>query len=97
MSKHKYKIGEKVVYDGLIGIVTGLCEYSWIGKEVVGYHLEAEENRELSSTVTEDEVQPYNGEEIDQESRLSEANIDSLRIRNLGESLTDKNFRDGNH
>lgn len=76
----KYKIGDRVVYDGLIGVVESISEYPG---DRVGYNLVAEENKELSTSAMEDEVELYVDQELDQDKRLLEAELDSKRIQNM--------------
>lgn len=81
MKEPKYKVGDIVVYDGLIAKIYNTSRYAISGKPC--YSLEAKENPELSCTVGEDKIEPYVDQELDQEKRLLEAYIDSTRTRNM--------------
>ena len=81
MKEPKYKVGDKVVYDGLIAKIYSTSTYTISGKPC--YSLEAEEDPELSCTVGEDDIEPYVDQELDQQKRLLEARIDSTRTRNI--------------
>ena len=92
--KHKFKKGDKVIYKGLIGIIEKLTT-SYAG--TIMYSLVAEEDEEMTCTADEKECEKYIDQEVDQSEALGIAKLESAAIANLGESLTDKNFRDGNH
>ncbi len=91
---NKFKIGDKVIYDGLVGIIESVPSYP---NGSIHYDLVSEEDPELTCSAKHEDCTLYNGEEIDQESRLGLATLENRRIQNMGESLTDKFFRDGNH
>lgn len=92
---HKYEIGDKVVYDGLIATVEGKSTYAISNKPC--YSLVAVEDEEMTCTAGEDECEPYNGEPFDQSERLDQARFESSMIAHRVDRLTDKYFRDGNH
>ncbi len=95
MEKHRYSIGQKVVYEGLIAVIEDRSEY------VDGnpcYSLVAVSDKELSCTADERKCEPYNeGDEVDEYPALQEAKNASALITKMGDCLTDKYFRDGNH
>lgn len=92
---HKYKIGDKVIYDGLIATVESQSTYA-ISNEPC-YGIVSDEDSELTCTVGEDECELYKGEEIDQSERLRKARFESAAIDYLVNSITDKYYRDGCH
>jgi hypothetical protein len=93
--QRKYQIGDKVVYDGLVGIVESISESASSNLPMVS--LVSEVDSEISCTAMESECQPYDGRVIDQQEALNEAYNAGFHIRNMGGRLTDKYFRDGNH
>lgn len=94
MTKHKFQVGQKVIYEGLIGIIESKSNYV-NGKPC--YRLVAEENEELSCTADEEKCQLYVDQEIDQSEALFAAEMSSIAIRGMVGNLTDKHFRDGCH
>jgi len=93
VQKHKFKIGEKVIYEGLIATVESCGEY-FNGKP--SYGLVAVENTELFCTADETKCEPYNeGDEIDQSEALRSAQLHSAHIQNMVGGITDKFFREG--
>ena len=94
MTKHKFEIGQKVIYKGLIGIIESKSNYV-NGKPCYG--LVAEENEELSCTADEEECELYTDQEINQSEALFAADMSSIAIMGTVGKLTDKYFRDGCH
>lgn len=92
---HEFKIGDKVIYKGLIGRVEELTE-SAAGRLPM-LSLISESDPELSCSAMESECELYDGQEVDEGRSLLEAQLSSARIKNIAENLTDKYFRDGNH
>lgn len=92
---HKFKIGDKVIYDGLVATVESKSTYAISNKPCYG--LVADEDNEMTCTAGEDECEPYDGGEIDQSERLSQARFESAVIANRVDGLTDKYYRDGCH
>lgn len=91
--ERKYKTGDRVVYKGLNATV----DYETVntnGDFMVG--LTADSDDELTCTAMESECEPFDAE-LDESEALSNAYLVSKRMQMLGESLTDKHFRDGNH
>ena len=89
-----FQIGEKVIYDGLIATIEG----RWLStNNTPQYDLVSDIDNELTCSAPEAKCEPFHNQEIDESPALSLAYLESKRIQNLGESLTDKNFRDGNH
>lgn len=80
---HKFKVGQKVVYDGLIATIESLGIY-FDGE--LNYSIISEENSELTCTAREEKCELYNGEELDQTERLFQADSDSLRIQHVARS-----------
>lgn len=94
--KHKFKIGDKVIYDGLVATVEGLTETA-IGALPM-LELVSTEDSEMTCTAMEDECESYNEDElIDQEERLRIARRESYLIARKVDGITDKYYRDGNH
>lgn len=91
---HKFEIGQKVVYEGIIGIIETKGSYV-DGRP--SYGLVAEEDKELSCTADESKCELYVDQEIDQEPALNEAKFNPSVIMHSVGNLTDKHFRDGNH
>lgn len=89
-----FNIGERVIYDGLIAIIED------VGIDTNGnatYNLIAEKDDELTCTAKECNIEKYQNQDIDQDVTLEDAYFYSNAIANLGNNLTDKNFRDRNH
>lgn len=80
MSNHKYKIGQKVVYDGLIGEIES-TDVTVFGTLVYG--LVSVEDPELTCTADESLCEPYTGDYIYQQPRITEVYLSSERIRNI--------------
>lgn len=95
MSKHKFNIGDKVVYDGLIATVESQSTYAISGDPCYG--LVSDENLELSCTGDEKLCERYDGETFDQSGRLETASLESDLIAMKVDNITDKYFRDGEH
>lgn len=98
MTPCKFKVGDKVVYDGLLAIIDRISpvyNYAfWL------LSLTSVEDEEMTCTAKESECRLYDEPTFDtklQRRKLSEARYESHRIMMIGESLTDKYFRDGNH
>ena len=91
--KRKYKKGDRVLYQGLIGIVQELTETTY-GVPTVA--LMSEENNDLTCTAREIECEEI-PEDLDQTEGLRSAYYGTKRIENMVDGLTDKHFRDGNH
>ena len=94
MAKYKFKIGQKVIYEGLIATIESRGTYF---NDKPCYGLFAEENEELTCTADEEKCELYTEQEIDQSEALFAANMSSIAIRGTVENLTDKHFRDGCH
>ena len=94
MTKHKFEVGQKVIYEGLIAIIESKSNYV-NGKPC--YDLVAEENEELSCTADEEKCELYIDQEIDQSEALFVADMSSIAIRRAVGNITDKHFRDGCH
>lgn len=92
--KHKFEIGQKVIYEGLIGIVESQSTYV-DGRP--SYGLIAEEDSEMSCTADEDKCELYTDQDIDQTDAISEARFNSSSIQRLVGNIADKYFRDGCH
>lgn len=92
---HKFKIGDKVVYDGLVATVESQSTYAISNKPCYG--LVADEDSEMTCTAGENECEPYSGEEIDQSERLSQARFESAVIAHRVDSITDKYYGDGSY
>lgn len=94
MTEHKFEVGQKVIYEGLIAIIESKSNYV-NGKPCYG--LVAEENEELSCTADEEKCELYIDQEIDQREALFAADMSSIAIRVTVGNITDKHFRDGCH
>lgn len=84
MKNHKYKIGEKVTYKGLIAEIEG------VGESVFGtiqYNLVSCENTELTCTADEEECEIYTDQEIDQQPALNNAELENQRILGIIKSV----------
>lgn len=92
--ERKFKVGDEVIYQDLIGIVEALSETVY-GVPTVA--LVSKANRDLSCTAREVDCDLYDGDDFDETKGLSSAYYGTARIENLVNSVTDKNFRDGNH
>lgn len=95
MAKHKFEIGQRVIYEGLIAVIESKDTYYADGRPCYG--LVAEEDEELTCTADEEKCELYIDQEIDQNEALFMANLESKRIQNMVGGLTDKYFRDGCH
>jgi hypothetical protein len=94
MEQHKFEVGQRVIYEGLIAII----EKRWNttdGKPF--YSLVAEENKELSCSAQEEKCELYIDQEIDQSEALFAADMAGLAIMGTVGKLADKYFRDGCH
>lgn len=89
----KFKIGDRVLYQGIIGVVLELTETVY---GVPTLSLMAEDNNDLSCTAQEAECEEA-PEDFDQTEGLSNAYYGTSRITTMVDGLTDKHFRDGNH
>jgi hypothetical protein len=94
MTTHKFEIGQKVIYEGLIGIIETKSTYV-DGRP--SYGLVAEQNSEISCTADEQKCELYTGQEIDQREALLTDDYNSARILGTVGKITDKYFRDGCH
>lgn len=94
MSK-KFKVGDRVTYLGLIGVVKGVTVSAGSGLPMLD--LVSEFDAELSCTAMESDCDPYEDQEIDQKAALNQAFLESFGIQNAAGRLTDKYLRDGNH
>lgn len=92
--ERKYKVGDGVIYQGLVGIIEGLNETVY---GVPTLNLVAALNPEMTCTAREVECHPWEGQEVDQNEGLKEAALASERIKNMINGITDKYYRDGNH
>ena len=87
---HKFNIGQKVVYDGLLAEVESQSNYT-DGRNCYG--LVCLEDSELTCTADEDKCDIYDeAEELDQSKALSEAHDSSRRIAGMVDRITDKYF-----
>lgn len=93
--EYRFEIGERVYYDGLVAKVESRSNVA--GTNIPLYSLVAEEDEELTCSAIEDNIEKYNGEEVDQEAALSQARLSSALIAYEVNGLTDKYLRDGNH
>ena len=93
-AKHKFEIGQKVIYDGLIGIIESRSTYV---DDTFCYGLIAQEDNEMSCTAPERECELYIDQEIDQREALLQAKASSIAIQGTVGNITDKYFRDGSH
>ncbi len=92
--EYKFKEGDRLLYDGIIGVVESKSTNGVFNS----YGLVSEINEELTCTAKESECElVLDDTEIDQSEGIAMANLSSQRISNIGDSLTDKYFRDGNH
>jgi len=93
--KYKFKKGDRVLYQGLIGIVIGRWKST---DKKNSYDLISEENEELTCSARESECElVLQDDEIDQSEALVMASLASKRITNMVGGLTDSHFRDGCH
>lgn len=90
---HKFKVGDKVFYQGIVGIVQELTATTY-GVPTVA--LVSEVNSDLSCTAREVECEEV-PEDVDQMEGLSNAYYGTERITKLVGGVTDKYLRDGNH
>ena len=90
----KFKEGDRVLYEGLIGVVESAEHYGGTNN----YGLVSEVNEELTCTAKEAECElVLEDDEIDQSEGLANANYASQRIQNMVGGMTDKYYRDGCH
>ena len=92
---HKFKVGDLVIYQGLVGVVDSLSTRYVTGEPC--YNLVSKNNPELSCTANESECEDYREDFEDDSRTLDYAKANGERITNMVEGLTDKYFRDGNH
>jgi hypothetical protein len=85
MQPCQFNVGDRVVYAGLEAIVDRISPV--FSYEYWLLSLTSVEDEEMTCTAKESECEQYN----------ADAQYESLHIQMLGESLTDKNFRDGCH
>ena len=93
-TKYKFEVGQKVIYDGVVGIIESRSVYL-NGKHYYGLIAEADE--QMSCTADEDKCELFAGQEIDQREALLRAYINSAAIQETVSQITDKHFRDGCH
>lgn len=84
MIKHKYKIGQQVIYRGLIADIEGLGESIY---GTIQYHLVAIKNDQLTCTADEKECELYTDQEIDQQPALKFAELENQRILGIIKSV----------
>lgn len=87
----KYKIGQLVICNGLIGIVESISTIA--GTELPLYSLIARDDKELSCSVGEEEIEEYI-DEIDQKEAMSDAHFSSFMTMKMVDNLTDKYYGD---
>lgn len=98
MQPCKFKVGDQVVYRNLVANIDRISpvfsyEY-WL------LCLTSVEDEEMTCTAKESDCEIYAEITFDpelSEIALTDARFESKRLQRLGESLTDKYFRDGNH
>jgi len=91
--KTSYKVGDKCVFDGLVATIEGVDHVAGHPERIL-LSLVADEDKEMTCTVTVDEVTPYTYEKIDQSERLKQARHDSDMIAARVDGLTDKYIGD---
>lgn len=94
----KYRIGELVVYQGLIGEIVAISPV--FSYDFLLLSLVSTEDPEMTCTAKESECKPYNEETFDEDASLialSDAILLGQTMTNLVGGITDKHFRDGNH
>lgn len=84
----RFSIGDRVVYDGLIAKVYNIDKVAGTDDDL--YSLEAEEDCEMTCCVTEEGIELYSGQELDQDRRLADARFNSAIIAHSVDRLTDK-------
>lgn len=90
----KFKEGDRVLYDGIVGIVEGM----WHNGEFNSYDLVSEEDIDLTTTAKERECTLVSeDEEIDTSEAMRDIRARNRGIQNMVGGLTDKYFRDGCH
>ena len=87
----KFEIGQKVIYEGLIGIIESRAIYP---SGIAHYGLVAELDSEMTCTAAEGECELLDNQEIDQSEAMSEAKASSNRIMGMVDSITDKYIGD---
>jgi len=93
-NEHKFEVGQRVIYEGLIAIIESKGNYV-NGKPC--YWLVSEENEDLSCTADEEKCELYIDQEIDQREALFAADMSYIAILNTVGNITDKHFRDVCH
>ena len=88
----KFNIGDRVVYDGLIAKIYDVDKIAGTDRDL--YALESEENSEMTCSATEEGIELYSGQELDQEQRLADARFDSAVIARKIDRITDKYIGD---
>lgn len=91
---YKFEIGQRVIYEGLIGIIESRSTYC---NGTNCYGLISEEDTELSCTADEEKCTLYTDQEINQKESLLSAHANAIAIMGAVGKITDKYFRDGNH
>lgn len=92
--KAKFKVGQRVVYEGLVGIVESIIKYT---DNSIGYSLYAEEDNEMTCTAHEDKCEVYTSQELDQLEALQDIKNNEAIVLHSVDSITDKYIRDGTH
>lgn len=93
-SLRKFKVGDEVIYQGLVAKVDVLTQTVY-GVLTVG--LIAKADPELTCTAREVDCELYDGQEYDENEYLLDVIAHQNRVMRTVDGLTDKNFRDGNH
>lgn len=91
MTKHKFKKGQTVLFDGLIATIERESNYM---DGLNCYDLVSVANPELSCTAPESEISEYNGEFVDESDRLLQAKNESFHIMQMVGSITDARIGD---
>ena len=94
MIVHKFDVGDRVLYKGLVATVEGKSNFM---DNHPCYALVAEIDPELTCTAAERDCEAYTDQDIGQLAAVHDANLASLSIQNRVGNITDKYFRDGNH
>lgn len=87
------KVGDKVIFDEMLAIVTGVRETD----AGLRLDLEAIGDKEMTCTVYAQECDEWDGEDYDNEPRLRQARMDSALIAHQVDSITDKYYGDGSY
>ena len=90
---NKFNVGDRVIYDGLVGIVKSVC----FNGAYYNYGLVAELEPEAETDAPEDECSlatQESEEELDQEERLRERKSEGREIARMVDSISDKYIGD---